>query len=105
MKVIAFIISFIILCLSVKPCGDGSNIENEHMHETDTAHNHQNDSEDSCPFSCSCSCCGIAITYSSILVFSIKKTIQISRVVFSEYSTNYVSNYLSKIWQPPQLIA
>lgn len=105
MKVIAFIISIIILCLSVKPCSDGSNIEDASIHKNDTSHNHQNDSDDSCSFTCSCSCCGISITYSSISVFSIKKTIQISRIVFTEYTTNYVSGYLSKIWQPPQLIA
>ena len=40
------------LVLSIKPCSDGNNAEDQYQDEISAEHNHQNDSDDSCPITC-----------------------------------------------------
>ncbi len=105
MKGLAFIISILILFLSLKPCSDGNNTEDKLADEISDNHNHQDDSDDSCTLICICSCCGIYITYVPVKHFSIKKNPEISTVDFSKYQSNYRFDFLSSIWQPPRLIS
>lgn len=105
MKGIAIILSIFILFLSLKPCSDGNNAEDKNTDEISLNHNHKNDSDDSCPITCSCNCCGMSITYQPIEQFIIKINLKISTYTSSEYQSNYRFDFLSNIWQPPQLIS
>jgi len=104
-KFITIILSLIILLLSAKPCSDGQNIEDQHQDEISVNHNHQEDSDDSCPVTCICNCCGMAITYEPIKTFDLKLNIEISSELISTYQPIYWFNFLSNIWQPPQVIS
>ena len=105
MKVITILLSLIILVLSIKPCSDGNNAEDQHQDEISANHNHQNDSDDFCPITCICNCCGMTITYQPIPTFDLKLNIKISTTVFSRYQSIYLFDFRSNIWQPPQLIS
>ncbi len=91
------------LFLSAKPCSDGNNSEDYYKDEISVNHNHQEDSDDSCPATCICNCCGTSITYEPIKIDI--GILEISTVVFSTYRSNYRFDFLSGIWQPPQLIS
>ena len=105
MKFVTIILSLIILLLSAKPCSDGQNIEDQHQDEISVNHNHQEDSDDSCPVTCICNCCGMSITYEPIKSFDLKLNIEISSELISIYQPIYRFNFLSNIWQPPQVIS
>ena len=105
MKFVTIILSLIILLLSAKPCSDGQNIEDQHQDEISVNHNHQEDSDDSCPVTCICNCCGMSITYEPIKTFDLKLNIEISTELISTYQPIYRFNFLSNIWQPPQVIS
>ncbi|WP_149276652.1 MULTISPECIES: DUF6660 family protein [Flavobacteriaceae] len=105
MKNIAVILSILFLVLSIKPCTDGNNVEDLHKDEISVNHNHQEDSDDSCPITCICNCCGMAITYVPIKTFNLNRSEEISTEVFSSYQSNYRFDFLSTIWQPPQLMS
>ena len=105
MKFVTIILSLIILLLSTKPCSDGQNIEDQHQDDISVNHNHQEDSDDSCPVTCICNCCGMSITYEPIKTFNLKLNIEISTELISTYQPIYRFNFLSNIWQPPQVIS
>ena len=105
MKFITIILSLLILVLSIKPCSDENNAEDLHQDGISAEHNHQNDGDDACPITCVCNCCGMAITYLLIKTFNLKFNEKISTKVFSNYQSNYRFDFLSNIWQPPQLIS
>ena len=93
MKFITIILSLLILALSIKPCSDGNNAEDQHQDEISANHNHQNDSDDSCPLTCICNCCGMAITYQPIQTFDLVINNQISTeyYLFINQSTDLIS--------------
>ena len=105
MRGITIILSLIILVLSITPCSDGNNAEDQHQDKISVNHNHQNDSDDSCPITCICNCCGIAITYQPIQTFNLGLNSQISTEIISVYQSIYRYSFHSNIWQPPQLIS
>ena len=104
MKFMTIILSLLILILSLKPCSDGQNIEDQYKDEISANHNHQEDSDDSCPVTCICNCCGMTITYEPVLIFDLKLNIDISTIEFSSYQSNYLFDFHSNIWQPLQMI-
>jgi hypothetical protein len=103
-KNIAVILSILFLVLSVKPCSDGNNAEDLHQNEISANHSHQEDSDDSCPITCVCNCCGMAITYQPIQTFELGINNHISTEIISDYQSIYRFDFLSNIWQPPQLM-
>jgi len=105
MKFITIILSLLILFLSMKPCSDGNNFEEQHKDEVSAEHNHKNDSDDMCSMNCACSCCGIAITYQPIQTFELGLNNQITTEMISIYNSIYRFDFHSNIWQPPQLIS
>ena len=105
MKAITILLSILILSLSLKPCSDGNNSEEKHTDEISLNHNHQEDSDDSCPSNCICTCCGMSLTYEGIASFDITTYSDISTLIFSNYKFNYRFDFLSNIWNPPQLIS
>ena len=105
MKFSTIILSLIVLFLSLKPCSDGQNTEDQHKDEISVNHNHQDDSDDSCPATCICSCCGMSITYLSIELYDLWYSMKISTEIISLYQSNYRSDFHSSIWQPPKVIS
>ena len=103
MKLTTIILSFLILVLSIKPCSDGNNAEDQHQDEISAEHNHQNDSDDSCPITCICNCCGISITYEPLATFELLNFHKISTQLIATYQSNYRFDFHSNIWQPPQV--
>ncbi|MEX0314953.1 MAG: DUF6660 family protein [Allomuricauda sp.] len=105
MKNIAVILSLFFVFLSVKPCSDGTNSEDLHRSEINSNHNHQEDSDDSCPVTCACDCCGMSIPYEPLKVYGLTNCKSISTESISTYQPIYRFNFLSNIWQPPQVIS
>ena len=105
MKFLSIILGLTIFALSAMPCSDGQNKEDQHKDEMSIEHNHQEDSDDSCPVTCICNCCGMSITYEPIKAFDLKLNIEISTQLISTYQPIYRFNFLSNIWQPPQVIS
>ncbi len=93
------------LVLSIKPCSDGNNAEDQHKDEITIEHNHQNDSDDSCPITCACNCCGMTITYQPFQTFNLGLDNLISTEIAIVYQSIYRFYFHSNIWQPPQLIS
>lgn len=105
MKGITIILSLILLGLSITPCSDGYNAEDQSQGDLSANHSHKNDSDDSCPVTCVCNCCGMTITYQPIEIFRLKPRIIIATTTISIYKSNYRFDFHSTIWQPPQLIS
>ena len=103
MKFATIILSLIVLFLSVKPCSDGQNLEDQNPEEISASHNHQEDSDDSCPVTCICNCCGMSITYEPFGTFNLIIDAKISTELFSSYQSIYRFDFHSNIWQPPQV--
>jgi hypothetical protein len=104
-KFLTVILSLTILVLSAKPCSDGQNLEDQHQDEMSIEHNHQEDSDDSCPVTCICNCCGMSITYEPLAKYELKFYAKISTEIITTYEAFYRFDFLSNIWQPPQVIS
>ena len=91
--------------LSAKPCSDGQNFEDQQQDKISMEHSHQEDSDDSCPVTCICNCCGMSITYEPLKVYSLINYHDISNELISTYQPIYRFNFLSNIWQPPQVVS
>ncbi|MCM5663708.1 DUF6660 family protein [Galbibacter mesophilus] len=104
MKNWAFIVSFLFLFLSTIPCSDGFDVEDKCGKEIGLNRDHQKDSDDACPITCICNCCGMTIAYEPIKAFHLDWNIEIPTSLIGSYTSNYIFNYFSNIWQPPQLI-
>ena len=105
MKFVTLILSLLIVVLTIKPCSDGNNAEDQYKDEISVNHNHQDDSDDSCPIMCICNCCGMTIAYEPLQNIDLKLNIEISTKDFSSYQSNYRFDFNTYIWQPPQLIS
>ncbi|TBN14378.1 DUF6660 family protein [Hyunsoonleella pacifica] len=104
MKFATIILSLFLLFLSVKPCSDGQNLEDQNPKEISVNHNHQEDSDDSCPVTCICNCCGMSITYEPLGSFNLVAIDpKISTEIISPYQSIYRFDFHSNIWQPPQV--
>ena len=103
MKLIAVILSIITLTLSAIPCDDAGVFESEQSISIsqDSSQTGHNDMDLCSPF-CSCVCCS-----NIVLEPSIYQNSSISKIPTNKISTFYVasfnSNYLSLIYQPPQV--
>ena len=103
MRIIAIILSIIILTLSAIPCDDEGVFESEQLSSiSQNSDNDRHDTNDLCsPFNTCASCTGVT------LVPNIKYGALISEIYTKELSTYYVvsfsSNYLSLIYHSPQV--
>ena len=104
MKILAFLLAMSILALSTMPCSDGQNFEDQQHEDISVDHSHQEDSDDSCPITCICNCCGISIAYEPLTAYEIVTFNKISTQLIPTYQSNYRFDFLSNIWQPPQVI-
>lgn len=105
MRIIAFILAFIVLALSCLPCADGAYAMNAGMAKSElikepTQQNDQ-DHNDACSPFCHCTCCaGFSINHS---VVSINVLILLPSKSFSSYLSDNTIEISLPIWQPPQL--
>lgn len=104
MRFFAFIMTFIVLVVSLAPCRDLSCVPKDKKaiaHFTINDHQSHDDGSDECPPFCSCACCSVpGATKSDIIspsIISIDLTQNVSR-----YTGELISVSLP-IWQPPQL--
>jgi hypothetical protein len=110
MKHVAFILSLLVLAMSVLTCTDGATCDNglvadTHVssptHEKATAgHNHSEDAQDTCSPFCTCQCCGVSV---SLTVFAPHVQKQPLPVVTYQdhYTLNGSQEYHQRIWHPP----
>ena len=109
MRIIAFILSFVVLSISLVPCTDGlathshedtsEAILHEHDHNH-VDHDHSEESSDDCPPFCSCTCCGVSITIPENDQWTlINNTPQFSYTF--HYSIHYDYTFSEGQWHPP----
>ncbi len=104
MKIIAFIMAFLVLALSVMPCADAGAIEEGKVKSaiSKTTDQQDHDDSDACSPFCHCSCCA---------GFSINHVIA-SIIIIPPYGCNPTGSFLPAnvtevvlpIWQPPQIV-
>jgi hypothetical protein len=101
MKIIAYILSLVILSLTVVPCMDKTedNILRK-IDITQNTQNHQQDSDHCSPF-CACFCCASSITNQANI--SHLNLIAFSQKLNTEYLLSFASQDFTSIWQPPKL--
>jgi len=104
MRLVACILSIYIVVLTAIPCidrpGDDHLQKTEIGGKTDTGHQHQ-DGDQCSPF-CTCNCCATpVIQQESIIQFN--STALFQEYTIAEYISVFTSDYLSSIWQPPQI--
>ncbi|MFT4661492.1 MAG: hypothetical protein ACI8XB_001769 [Patiriisocius sp.] len=109
MRILAFILSLVVLSISLVPCTDGleahsheeniANLEHGHDHEHND-HDHSEESGDDCPPFCSCTCCGVSITIPTNEIWSIKNNSNLFSYSF-HYSSLYTYAFSEGLWHPP----
>ncbi len=101
MKGIAFILSLIILFISVSPCSDEKPHEENAHQEVSSSHNH----EDHCLSICVCTCCGKNITLENNASYELTAHEKISTHLILTYQSNYRFDFGAKLWHPPRIIS
>lgn len=105
MKIIAFILAFLVLALSVMPCADTYNAGNDSKAKTELTKSNQdrdNPKQDDCSPFCQCSCCaGFCINH---FITSIVITIPGGSKTQTAFLPAGTLEIAFPIWQPPQLV-
>lgn len=107
MKVIAFIISFIILGLSCLPCSDSKPLVKDATAVSVLTQLHSDPSDthpDLCNPFCSCACCGVTPTAAKITPVTLDLP-RAHSVYVDRYASGPALSIALPIWQPPQLLA
>jgi hypothetical protein len=97
MKLVAFIMAFMVLGLSCLQCADKAVADHKverHTHERDSH-------EDACSPFCHCTCCaGFSINY---FTASVSGYISFETRTFSDHLPTNTREVSLPVWQPPQL--
>jgi len=103
MKLVAIILSIIIFSLSALPCVDEGTIDVSQSTSIsqDSNHSGQSDTDLCSPF-CSCTCCASIAFEPNIQQHSLISEIHTTEIN-TAYIVSFTSNYLSLIYQPPQV--
>ena len=105
MKVIVFIMAFLVLALSVMPCADADIKTTDGKAKTElTKSNHEagNPQQDDCSPFCQCSCCaGFCINH---FITSIIITLPFGNKIKPAFLPSGILDIALPIWQPPQLV-
>jgi len=103
MKLVAIILSIVTLTLSAIPCDDEVVFESEQSTSIsqDSDHSNHNGIDLCSPF-CSCVCCASITLEPKILNGALISGIP-SKKIRTFYVASFNSNYLSQIYQPPQV--
>jgi hypothetical protein len=102
MKVIAIILSIFTFALSVIPCDDEGVFATEQLTSISQSsdHNSHNDIDLCTPF-CSCVCCASIVLEPNLHQDNL--ILEIPTKELNTYFVSFSSNYLSQIYQPPQV--
>jgi hypothetical protein len=107
MRISALILSLIILCLAVYPCGDADTCIDEQRSGTanvsDTDHDHSSREQDNCTPFCVCSCCATHIQLPLDFTLSFHPAEHNTRVLTAYLDRPLLMDGLS-IWQPPRSV-
>lgn len=106
MRLFVFIFSTYLLALSIMPCTDMQNGQDDRSsHQLEQTRDNHSDSSDLCSPFCLCSCCG---TVSENLLqfeafdFSKAKT-NATLQLTSYYNPYFIAGFYGNIWQPPKV--
>ncbi|WP_335583202.1 DUF6660 family protein [Flavisolibacter tropicus] len=102
-RVLAFILSLIILSQSFLACRDTAMHKDDGVakYELLTASDHQNSAADACPPFCQCNCCA-GFTINHTIEACTEPTIEHTSIIYGDLTEPLLS--LSRpIWEPPQL--
>jgi hypothetical protein len=103
MKIFAFIMSIVVLTLSMVPCADAGAASQNHLKaEINSAHQHKNDWQDQCSPFCHCNCCSSASSH-QFTAFTLTKP-SFAKKLQSEFLSSSIIEIALPIWQPPQLV-
>jgi hypothetical protein len=101
-KYIAVFLAAYMLVLLCMPCKDNCNTS---QHKTPStyaaAQDHHHEENDQCSPFCFCACCATSITVVAFPKLEISLQINIEK--FSVYTSSFVSEVNSSIWQPPKI--
>lgn len=102
MKPLAFILSILLLGLSVAPCADETNADDVKVSYQDTGTDHDhNGPEDLCSPLCVCHCCHSHVIVQQILVTELGVlAFPLQQVV---YRAPVTSEFVAALLQPPQV--
>jgi hypothetical protein len=101
MKIFAYIVSFIVIVLTVNPCIDGlkgNGTQKSEISQSTNTNNHQNEKDHCSPF-CTCQCCQSSFFVSAISASSAVTVLEIS---YNEYSPRFQSLDLFDFYIPPK---
>ena len=100
MKILAYILSFIVLVLTANPCIDKLKDNTTHKSEISqntNNNNHQNDTDHCSPF-CTCQCCQSSFFVPAVSVSSAI----VAEIIYIEYSPIFRCLYLFDFYIPPK---
>lgn len=102
-RIFALILSFIVLALSVLPCSDDENCNQEKV-ELAADHSDHDHEEDFCTPFCVCSCCGSVGFVLAVPFFDIKQSYgDKTPKLITPYQSAFISSYNFSFWQPPKV--
>lgn len=105
MKILALIMAFLVLALSVMPCADSQVLagkEGTTTELTKTGKQQNNPIQDDCSPFCQCSCCaGFSINH---FVASVTTVQYLSDNPTNDFLPSEVIEVSLPIWQPPQIV-
>lgn len=102
MKYTSFILSFLVLILSVLTCSDKDACDESVTVHISQNHQHAQDQEDTCSPFCTCQCCGVSYSVALDSPVLPKHTFLGSFYWLFELPDN-PQEYLHNIWHPPTL--
>jgi hypothetical protein len=101
MKIFAYILSIVVLVLSVNPCIDkpmDNTLQKNELTQSTNNNNHQNDTDHCSPF-CTCQCCQTNYYVSNVTSLSPSNELGIS---YNDYSQSFQSLELFDFYIPPK---
>ncbi|MGY5355799.1 DUF6660 family protein [Wenyingzhuangia sp. IMCC45467] len=105
MRILAFILSFIVFVMVALPCTDSifscidENVSTE-IHKPHQEHSHN--IHDECTPLCTCNCCGTSITL-PVLISFLKNDIKNYNTCRFIYTYHYHYKFAKGLWHPPNI--
>jgi len=103
MKILCFILSLYVLLLVTSPCCSDENCDDDMKKEYVDNHSqdHEDNDNDTCsPFFTCGTCSGFVFTRMEV---DFKEVAFVKHIIACVYKSQFVSDFFSKIWQPPKI--
>lgn len=101
-RVLAFLLAFYVLALTLEPCVDhevSCTGVQQSVQETGTA-DHESDHKDLCSPFCTCNCCSVTMEVASSLILAGTPVAFTTLPYF--FKSQPTSTFLSPVWEPPK---